>query len=876
MQDRAIGFIDTLPAESILWTAVFSDSARSAILSDQIVDTDEDRRVAQDKIRNFYGPPAGKTALYDTLWLAFEEAERLSKANPGRYICIMVYTDGEDTTSSKSKANLEKRFSDLQKKSDNTWVFLTQLGGNEPPIKGPHILVGKPKNPLSINLNPPKLVLGSPAQGNVSTSIRMSGVSNNMEHLSGREFKLSFVPGRGLEGHLQKSSYSFIEGDVKVELLFPEGLSADQEYRGQLQIDWPDLPKHEIQCPPTIDLLFQKEAPPVIDGLRPVSGSRFAFGKSVNFLCTTLHGAEILWDFGDGESAIAAKPRHTYSAPGDYTVSITVTAPNGLRTTKELSLEVLDVAVGVKNPGLLFVGTPFFVDVKSRGDFTLFEWIVDGRKDVGGGGKGERYEGLFATPGEHTIQAVGVHPQTKIYSDKLVVNVDVSPTVIIESPARGLAFKAGQGINFTANTESQLVESVRWVVSLHDSGEELLNLIVPIKSDGRSSVVVTPDIDSDAVVDVVATAILKNGNLGPSDGDSWTIEYPEVSAEISVAGDTRFDAPVSFALDSDLAVSVTWSFGDGEVEKGKNFNPSHVYNKYGKFEVRAAVEGRGGKTGEAFAYVDIPYAPPSALPHIKVEGASVSTIKLGDTVDLIDTSTGDIVSKQWLLNGGPLVSSKRSLIFEERGVNALLLRVTGPAGADGEKPEISEGEIEFRVVEYNHGLFWTLLAAILAIFWVIFRMFTGNGPAAWKVTIGYDEQRSPSRRLKSKWSKWHKEAVFKLAIFFTDEQWRSEHARGLQTVVISDKKSKPTVEHSGVEDEDTGKVHLIPPLSTQGLTSKYTVTDYDAPELDDKTYFIWLKRDKKANLGHALILLLLFAATLSAIYFLYRKVYLGF
>jgi PKD repeat protein len=879
MQRRTIDFIETMPAESRLWTAVFDTSAAEAKLSNQFINTAADRKRAQERIRNSYGPPGGNTALYDTLWLAFEEAERLSAANPDRYICVMVYSDGEDTTSKYKQKDLENRFAAIRGSSENTWLFLTQLGGNKPPLgPGGGIIKGEPKDPVSIKLNPTKLVFGSPAAGNIKTSFRMSGLEKNLKHLVGSKFNMVFEPGPGLTGRLRETSYKFVDGEVDFEIIFSGGVSADKAYTGKLSLEWPELDKHQVMAPTSIDIDFQKEAPPVIDFLSPVDGSKFAQGKSVQFLCRTLHGAEIMWDFGDGDSAFGDKPKHTYASPGTYSVAVTVTAPNDLTTTAKLSLEVLDISVGVKNPGDLFADVPFEVKSKSRGSFTLFEWVIDGRKDVGEGSRGEDYEGLFNSPGEHTIQVIGVHPQTKIYSDTLVVNVDVAPSIIIESPTRGATFKAGQEIECIAGTESSSVEAVRWVVLLKNSGEEIFNSTVPVGSDSRSSIIFTPNVNRDAMVDVVATVVLKNGDDGPSDSDSWTIKYPEVSAKISVSGGKRFDDPVSFALESDSAVDVVWSFGDGEVEKGKNFNPSHVYDKYGKFEVKATVTGRGGKRGEAFAYVDIPYTAPVSMPAIEVAGVSVSTVKLGDTADLADASVGDIVSEQWFLNGEPLSSSKRSLIFDERGVNTLLLQVTGPAGANGEKPEVSKGEIEFRVVEYNHGLFWTILAAILVIFWLIFRIFTGNGPAAWKLTIGHDEERATSRRLKSKWSMWHKRAEFKISRFFTEEQWLPGPgcARGEHTVVISGKKGSSTVQHSGTDGGPAGKVQLAPPLSTQGLTSRYTVTDYDDPELDNKTYYIWLKRDKKTNLGHAFVLLLLFAVTLTATYFLYRKVYLGF
>jgi PKD repeat protein len=39
--------------------------------------------------------------------------------------------------------------------------------------------------------------------------------------------------------------------------------------------------------------------------------------------------ASWLWDFGDGETSTEQNPSHTYGNPGNYTVSLTASGPNG-------------------------------------------------------------------------------------------------------------------------------------------------------------------------------------------------------------------------------------------------------------------------------------------------------------------------------------------------------------------------------------------------------------------------------------------------------------------------------------------------------------------------------------------------------------------
>jgi len=53
-----------------------------------------------------------------------------------------------------------------------------------------------------------------------------------------------------------------------------------------------------------------------------------------------------MWDFGDGMSSGAVNPGHLYSAPGRYSVSLTVTSPTATRTTTKTDL----IVVGERAP----------------------------------------------------------------------------------------------------------------------------------------------------------------------------------------------------------------------------------------------------------------------------------------------------------------------------------------------------------------------------------------------------------------------------------------------------------------------------------------------------------------------------------------------
>ncbi|MGD0094528.1 MAG: PKD domain-containing protein [Planctomycetota bacterium] len=51
-------------------------------------------------------------------------------------------------------------------------------------------------------------------------------------------------------------------------------------------------------------------------------------------------GQSYSWDFGDGSTSTSQNPTHTYAPPGTYTVVLTVTDSNGVKTTAGLTVTV--------------------------------------------------------------------------------------------------------------------------------------------------------------------------------------------------------------------------------------------------------------------------------------------------------------------------------------------------------------------------------------------------------------------------------------------------------------------------------------------------------------------------------------------------------
>lgn len=74
----------------------------------------------------------------------------------------------------------------------------------------------------------------------------------------------------------------------------------------------------------------------------------------------------ILWDFGDGNTSIVENATHTYVAPGNYTVNVTVTTASETRMeTKEITISEVPVANAVTNIEVCQTATTYDLDLSS-------------------------------------------------------------------------------------------------------------------------------------------------------------------------------------------------------------------------------------------------------------------------------------------------------------------------------------------------------------------------------------------------------------------------------------------------------------------------------------------------------------------------------
>ena len=160
MRAEAIEIVRKLPLESHLWIAVFSDARVTPLEPPFRSEADRAKLIGQ--LEN-YAPPAGGTHLFDTLHMAFEEAQRLSQKTPNRHVAVYVYTDGKDEGSTRFRSlnDVEAVIPGLKKLNRNCWLVWTGIGSNAA-MKPNGFDSARDGIPLPIQVDPAALVLKNP------------------------------------------------------------------------------------------------------------------------------------------------------------------------------------------------------------------------------------------------------------------------------------------------------------------------------------------------------------------------------------------------------------------------------------------------------------------------------------------------------------------------------------------------------------------------------------------------------------------------------------------------------------------------------------------------------------------------------------------
>ncbi|MEW5924650.1 MAG: PKD domain-containing protein, partial [Candidatus Zixiibacteriota bacterium] len=401
------------------------------------------------------------------------------------------------------------------------------------------------------------------------------------------------------------------------------------------------------------EVIITTGAQPVADFTSDItSGCESA---EVSFYDRSTYATSWHWDFGDGATSDEQNPKHTYTAVGKYTVSLTVSNECGEDTaTKYEYITILS------KPIADFTSDVIETCVGAEVQFTdLSLYAVAWWWDFGDGTSSTEQNPI------HSYQSPGVYTVTlKAYNEcgrdmKIKeLYITVHPRPIADFTSDITEGCAGATINFT--DQSQYADTWEW-----DFG------------DGATSHDQNPSHTYNSAG--YYTVTLKVSNDCGEDEETkveYVTIYPEPIADFSSdVTSTCVGGTIHFTDMSNYAESWNWDFGDGETSDDRN--PSHTYNAAGTYTVTLTIKNRCGDDDEVKVdYIRI-YPEPTAEFTSEIRETCA-----GETISFIDRSSYALV---WSWDFGDGLSSNEqnpSHTYTTAGIYTVSLTVQNPCGGD--------------------------------------------------------------------------------------------------------------------------------------------------------------------------------------------------
>ena len=306
------------------------------------------------------------------------------------------------------------------------------------------------------------------------------------------------------------------------------------------------------------------------------------------------------WVFGDGSSGSGEFTSRTYTDPGFYTVTLTVTDAAGNTDDQTQTVEVKDPnATGafLEQNGLLVIEAENYEDNVSRNGQTWTESTAFGGFEGSGA--------MAALPDNGQIYNVG-YGNSSPYMNFLASFTNTGTFYVwtrVRAVPSGNTLHVGLNTSETPSAEGLETSNFSdwtWVRTRKSDGG---NAFVTINTPGEQDITVwmrEDGIHFDRILLTTDANFIPNGG-GPAESPragggptaSFTADPTSGVAPLAV----NFDASASSATGNASIVSYSWRFGDGN--SGSGVFTSHTYTSEGSYTATLTVEDSNGNVGVA-------------------------------------------------------------------------------------------------------------------------------------------------------------------------------------------------------------------------------------------------------------------------------------
>ena len=368
------------------------------------------------------------------------------------------------------------------------------------------------------------------------------------------------------------------------------------------------------------------------------------------------------WDFGDGGASVLQNPVYIYQNAGIYTVSLTVSGPDGTDTEIKTDYITVSAAAPVADfTGFPTLGLPpldvTFTDL-STNEIDTWAWSFGD----GGTSVAQHPMHTYLNEGVYTVTLTVSGPggtDTEIKTEYITI---AGPTPVAEFSATPTSGSPPLEVEFTDLSINQ-IDSWAW-----DFG------------DGATSTSQNPMhiYANEGLYTVTLTVIGPDGTDTEIKTDYITVSIPMPVANFS-GSPTSGTSPLEVVF-TDLTTNDidtwAWDFGDGTTSATQN--PTHTYANEGVYTVSLTVTGPGGTDTEIKTdYITV--ANPETT-------ADFSATPLSGLKPLLVIFTDlSINATTWAWNfgdGGTSTLQNPVHIYQNSGVYTVSLTVSGSGGSD--------------------------------------------------------------------------------------------------------------------------------------------------------------------------------------------------
>ena len=410
--------------------------------------------------------------------------------------------------------------------------------------------------------------------------------------------------------------------------------------------------------------------------------------STVQFMDKSPAASTWLWNFGDGTTSTAQNPSHTYTNPGFYDVTLTITLAGGCSNvvTKSQYIKIKPIVASISNAPAggcaPFTFSPI-PDIQTIDSVVSYSWDL--------GEPGAIYNTKFPT---HTYNSTGTYAITLTVTTQsgCVKTITIPKAVTIGTkPTADFSFTpnnacASTSIQFTDNSSTTPGATVEWNWNFGDGeGSALKNPTHVFVGTGTLSVQMT--VINNGCPDIISKPITV---LPPVANFGYTVDC---SNHLSVA-----------FLDSSLTdiaygpITYQWDFGDGSTSSSQS--PSHSYSSLGTYNVTLNVTNGACSysTSKSLVLVNIP----ADFTVSKTPVCRNETF----TLNAVSANPANIRNYTWTIGGVTVTSTDPSInhSIDSFGTYDVSLTVEDINGCTSSKTNTNFITVNGPVAKFSSGL----------------------------------------------------------------------------------------------------------------------------------------------------------------------------